>query len=303
MARRPFVILTGFLGAGKTTLLNRVLAVGAGRRLAVIVNDLGRVDVDRRLLAAHAGDMLELSSGCVCCQLDVNRDLWTGLRDIIERARPDAVLLETTGIAQPQAIALGCRQVGGLAPRVRTVVDATCAPAQLERHAEARAQVLAADGIVLSKLDLASPEQVLAAHAALDPLAPPHLAERASFPQGDAGSRALAGWLLDALGTRRRSMRASAHQPQLAAVSIFDGPALLEEPLLAAIARMGDTLVRAKGWVRLAGGGQGFLEKAGERVSLRRVEGSGRTELVLIGQGLDEAACTRTIWACGVAGQ
>jgi G3E family GTPase len=293
VAKRPFVILTGFLGAGKTTLLNRVLAVGAGRRLAVIVNDLGRVDVDRRLLASHAGDMLELSSGCVCCQLDVNRDLWTGLRDIVERARPDAVLLETTGIAQPAAIVEGCAAVGGLAPRVRTVVDATCAPAQLERHEEARAQVAAADGIVLSKLDLATPAQVLATHAALDGLTD---VERASFPVQD--SVALAGWLLDAIAPRRR-VAASPHRPQLGAVTIVDGPALLPELLLAAVERMGDALVRAKGWVRLADGGHAFLEKAGDRVTLRPVEGAGRTELVLIGQGLDEASCTRAIWACG----
>ena len=68
--KTPFTILTGWLGAGKTTVLNRVLALGS-RRVAVLVNDLGRVNIDRRLLASQDGDFLELSNGCVCCAIDV----------------------------------------------------------------------------------------------------------------------------------------------------------------------------------------------------------------------------------------
>src|SRR5688572_30466447 len=100
----PFFILTGFLGAGKTTLVNRVLGAPQGRRIAVLVNDVGQINVDRALIQAEAGDLIELSGGCVCCQVDLQRDLFSGVDDLIERARPDVVLLETTGIADPSVL-------------------------------------------------------------------------------------------------------------------------------------------------------------------------------------------------------
>jgi len=101
----PFVILTGFLGAGKTTLLNRVLGAEHHRKIAVIVNELGRIDIDAGLIRARSSDVMELSGGCVCHQLGVQRELWSALDEIILRARPDAVILETSGIAEPAEIA------------------------------------------------------------------------------------------------------------------------------------------------------------------------------------------------------
>ena len=71
----PFTILTGFLGAGKTTALNRLLAHAGGRRVAVLVNELGRIGIDGRLIGEAGGDLLELAGGCVCCKIDVKNDL------------------------------------------------------------------------------------------------------------------------------------------------------------------------------------------------------------------------------------
>jgi G3E family GTPase len=105
----PFTILTGFLGAGKTTVLNRVLGAAGGRRIAVLVNELGRIAIDSKLILSRGGDVLELAGGCVCCKVDVKNDLWDGIADVIERSKPDHVILETTGIAEPRAILEGFR--------------------------------------------------------------------------------------------------------------------------------------------------------------------------------------------------
>ena len=102
--RVPFTILTGWLGAGKTTALNRMLAAPHGRRIAVLVNELGRISIDTQLIVARGGDVLELAGGCVCCKIDTKNDLWDGIGDIIARSEPDHVVLETTGIAEPAAI-------------------------------------------------------------------------------------------------------------------------------------------------------------------------------------------------------
>src|SRR3954454_4363047 len=104
MTSVPLVVVTGFLGAGKTTALNRVLGAQHRRRVAVIVNELGRIDIDGRLLRARAGDMVELAGGCVCHEVRTQAELWGALREVIERSRPERVVLETTGIAEPEAI-------------------------------------------------------------------------------------------------------------------------------------------------------------------------------------------------------
>ena len=119
-----FTILTGYLGAGKTTALNRMLAAPHGRRIAVLVNELGRIAIDGKLILSRGGDVLELSGGCVCCKVDIKSDLWFGIADVVRRSSPDHVVLETTGIAEPKMILAGLTQIDSVTPAgVVCVVD------------------------------------------------------------------------------------------------------------------------------------------------------------------------------------
>jgi len=343
----PLVILTGFPGAGKTTVLNRVLAAQHHRRVAVLVNELGRIDIDAGLIRGRAGDVLELAGGCVCHQIGVQRELWSALHDIVQRARPDVVVLETTGLAEPDAIleglealrrgrgpdddafdagGAGAFEAAATAPPVRVsaivaVVDAEAGLRQLERHEEARAQIRAADRILLSKMDLATPTSddgvvgatVAALHRRLHELNP--IAERAAFPDGAAGTSDLIGWLL-APGHERgalalpRSARSGHHghsAHQLAAASYVDDAPLVADALLLLCASLGDRLVRAKGHVHLAGESRrAFLDRSGERTRLDLGAPWGQerpsNRLVLIGEDLDEAALQRQLWACRAPG-
>jgi G3E family GTPase len=309
--RPPLVLLTGFLGAGKTTTLNRVLGRQLRLRVGVIINELGRIDIDTRLIKSRAGDVMELAGGCVCHEVRVQSELWAAIEEVKRRSRPDVVVLETTGIAEPWSILSGLEDLGDAAPAsaagVVCVVDAEAGAGQLARHEEARAQVEAADRILLTKLDLAAPDAVVALHRELARRNP--AAERASFPAGDEGTSALVPWLLDVRGAPRvsradRHAHAHAHaHGQLSVVSFTDPGPLLAEPLLAVIEGLGAALVRAKGFVHLAGDDRrGFLERAGARTGLARGEPWGAdppgTELVLIGDGLDDDAIRRQLWAC-----
>jgi G3E family GTPase len=321
MTRVPFTILTGWLGAGKTTALNRMLAAAHGKRIAVLVNELGRISIDTQLIIGRGGDVLELAGGCVCCKVDIKNDLWDGIGDIVARSSPDAVVLETTGIAEPAAILDGLVRVPDavrdriLPAGVVCVVDAEAGGAALDARDEARAQALAADRVLLAKLDVASGEAVLRTHAALDAIAPD--AERAAFPAGETGARAMTGWVIEPRALRARTERGRAHHDhgdrghhhagQLVAVSFTDDAPLVGERVLAVVEALGDRLVRAKGFVHLAGEPRrGFVERAGIRTELRHAgewgAGPRRTELVLIGDGLDEAAIYRALWACRAAG-
>jgi G3E family GTPase len=304
----PFTILTGFLGAGKTSTLNRVLAAPQGRRVAVLVNELGRVAIDSRLILSEGGDVLELAGGCVCCKLDVKNDLWDGIVDVVTRSAPDHVVLETTGIAEPDAIVAGMRDRAALlAGRVELAgvicaVDADAALGQLERRAEAVAQVRAADRLLLTKLDIVSPAALGRLHARLE--ADNAEAERAAFPRTEEGTAALVRWLLEARSPRARALaHRHDHLGQLCAATFVATEPLLAEPLLGLVGRLRGQLLRVKGFVHVAGEQRaGYLELAGNQLELRLGEPWAgrrpRTELVLIGEGLDEVALRRQLWAC-----
>lgn len=105
----PITLLTGYLGAGKTTLINHVLNNQEGYKVAVIVNDIGEVNIDAELIAKGGivnekdADLVPLSNGCICCTLKV--DLMKQIVELIKTGKFDYVLIEASGICEPIPIA------------------------------------------------------------------------------------------------------------------------------------------------------------------------------------------------------
>ena len=136
----PVLLLTGYLGSGKTTLLNRILSNEKGIRFAVIVNDIGEVNIDASLIQKGGivgkkddGDLVALQNGCICCTLKM--DLVEQLRDLSAAGKFDYIVIEASGICEPEPIAatidsmatMGDEYTKGVVPRldcIVTVVDA-----------------------------------------------------------------------------------------------------------------------------------------------------------------------------------
>jgi G3E family GTPase len=155
--RVPLTIIGGFLGSGKTTVLSKLLTSPHGRRLVVLVNDFGAINIDAELVEAQSDDMINLKNGCACCA--VSSDLTNALIEVVEREDlPDAIVLEASGIADPHGIAQTALSNPGVQlDGCLTVVDAET----LDRHADDpvtgrlfRNQIAAADIVLLSKVDL-----------------------------------------------------------------------------------------------------------------------------------------------------
>jgi G3E family GTPase len=100
----PVTVLTGFLGAGKTTLLNHILSNTEGRRMAVLVNDFGSINIDARLIVSVDESRIALSNGCICCT--IRDDLVSALLGLIRSdPRPEHIVIEASGISEPVGIA------------------------------------------------------------------------------------------------------------------------------------------------------------------------------------------------------
>jgi G3E family GTPase len=165
----PVTVLTGFLGAGKTTLLNRILSERHGWKVAVIENEFGEIGVDNELIVKSEEDLVVLNNGCVCCT--VRGDLIRTLTELLRRPeRFDAVLIETTGLADPSPVVQSFFVDEDLKEKLRldavvTLVDAKHIGLHWGSSREAREQVAFADVVLLNKTDLVSAGELDAVEA------------------------------------------------------------------------------------------------------------------------------------------
>lgn len=155
-------IITGFLGAGKTTLLNRLLVSPDMENAAVIINEFGDVSLDHLLVESGDDDIIELSSGCLCCT--IRGELIETLERLLDRPDADrltSIVIETTGLADPVPVMQAVMAHPALSQRlslgsVVTLVDAVNGVTTLEHYEEARKQVAVADQLLISKMDLSA---------------------------------------------------------------------------------------------------------------------------------------------------
>ena len=269
----PVNVLTGFLGSGKTTLLNALLRHPQMRRTAVIVNEFGEIAIDHDLIETSDESFVQLSNGCLCCQ--VRSDLVLTLSELAAgRAAGslpafERVVIETSGLADPAPILHALMTDASVRERyvlagVVTTVDAVAGTRSLAGYVECARQIAFADRIVLTKTDVpqACPESLevrlrdihgdcptlRAVRGQIEPdvLFPADVATR--MPAFLATAAPLRG-----LATYRVDVASHAHSTGMTSVSI-----VRDEPVHAATLALfvsalaencGDDLVRVKGIV------------------------------------------------------
>lgn len=313
--RIPVTVVTGYLGAGKTTLVNRVLKAEDGRRYAVIVNEFGEVGIDGELIESGEEDLVELSSGCVCCV--VRGDLIRTLKRLVKRRpRLDGILIETTGVANPSPVIQTFAADQVLAGHVRldavvTVVDAVHVVDRLADSADAADQVALASVIVLNKVsDAGDVTGVTAALRALNPHAPILPADRGAVDPADVigtGSFEMERVAADLEAETGHDRRGHVAANGVASVSLtterpLDGAAV-ERWIEELLALRGADILRMKGVLAVEGEERRVVVQSVHMMyegEYGRAWGDAprTSRLVFIGRGLDAAELRAGFEAC-----
>lgn len=279
----PLHVIGGYLGSGKTTLVNRLLASADGRRVAVLVNDFGDIDVDGALITSADDDVISLANGCVCCSLADG--LVEAFAVVRERADDlDRVVVEASGVADPASIARFGVAAGFAAGRVVVVVDAET----VRRRATDRyvgdtvlRQLEAADVCVVNKVDLVDAAEIVRLHD--------WLAETAPDADVIETVRCDLGWaVLDGDATEPDGSGFDHHDAHSTRTLEYDAP-VDRAQLVAELEGLPDTVVRVKGIVA-------FTDDADRAWSVQRVGGGldlerldtrppERTQIVVIAAG------------------
>ncbi len=270
----PILLIAGFLGAGKTTVVNRLLAHAEGRRIAAVVNDFGAINIDAELIAgAGPGTedaVVSLANGCICCSLE--GDLLRTLAALLRREqRPDAIVIETSGVADPAEIVRTLMDpvMWREAPleTVLCVVDATMKPEMLDDPL-LRSQLRAADVVAISKTDLVDAAGRERVHGAVRAARPAAILVDA--PHGEVPSALLFPADPDRVPAPRDPGRRRPASERFETLSWTSDRPLSLPRLQEAIGRLAPKLARAKGFFETIEqpGRQLLFQLAGGRATL-----------------------------------
>jgi G3E family GTPase len=277
-ARTPLTLITGPLGSGKTTLLRYILAT-VPSKIAILMNEFGELAIDSRIIQGKNIQLAELEGGCVCCSL--LGEFEAAVNEIIDTAQPDLILVETTGLAEPEALVFDTEEA---LPQVRldgvvTIMDADAMTRYPQLGHTTRMQIEAADIILLNKADLVSAQALDQAKVQISRINEnaPILPTR----QCKVDPELLFGIGRDRMAAPPRHV----HQPEFGSFSYTTEQLLDRLCFERMIEDLDDSVYRAKGFVRFCEASCLFNFVVG-RLTLEPFEVE-KTELVFIGKELE----------------
>ena len=300
------LLVSGFLGAGKTTLINHLLSSHTEEigKLAVIVNEVGELGIDGELLSGHNVDMIELAGGCICCT--IRTGFFNAVQEIYERVRPNFLVVEATGVAQPGEILdilfelprSEFIRVGSLV----TVVDAGFFDARKVLASFYDNQIRFADILILNKVDQVEADILEEIQALLQEMNPGSILATARYcavepsllfdtDYGDEKSHPRAAQAHD-------DHDGSQHEKSGFQSFYFkDQAPLNRQKLIDFLESLPPTLFRLKGWVRFPDA-SAFIDFTGGRYRIEPVDNHHSTALAFVGRGCNKAEILQALNEC-----
>jgi G3E family GTPase len=275
--RTPITLITGPLGSGKTTLLRHILATRPSK-IAIVMNEFGEIAIDTKVIEGKNVRIAELGGGCVCCSL--LGEFEAAVKEIIEKIDPDIIVVETTGVAEPEALAFNVQEA---LPQCRTDGIVSVADADgLVRFPEightTRLQFESADILLLNKVDLVEPRQIEPLETKLREINPTAAIIRTEGCRIDLE-------LLFGIGRERKvAAPEHEHQPEFESFTFTSDRRFSRDRFERFADSLPASMYRAKGFVRFEDSSQLFNFVAG-RWDFEAFEFT-ETQLVFIGKGI-----------------
>ena len=275
--RTPITLITGPLGGGKTTLLRQIVATQR-EKIAIVMNEFGEIAIDTKVIEGKNVRIAELGGGCVCCSL--LGEFEAAVNEIIETIAPERIAIETTGLAEPEALVFNIQEA---LPQCRldgvvSVIDADMLIRFPELGHTTRLQIEGADILLLNKIDLIESAQIESLETKLREINPTAVIVRTERCRIDPE-------LLFGIGSERKIARPKhRHQPEFESFAYISGKFFSRNCFEGFANGLPASVVRAKGFIRFADGAQLFNFVAG-RWELESFQ-SDRTELVFIGRNI-----------------
>jgi G3E family GTPase len=275
--RTPITLITGPLGSGKTTLLRHILATRPSK-IAIVMNEFGEIAIDTKVIEGKNVRIAELGGGCVCCSL--LGEFEAAVKEIIEKIDPDIIVVETTGVAEPEALAFNVQEA---LPQCRTDGIVSVADADgLVRFPEightTRLQFESADILLLNKVDLVEPRQIEPLETKLREINPTAAIIRTERCRIDLE-------LLFGIGRERKvAAPEHEHQPEFESFTFTSDRRFSRDRFERFADSLPASMYRAKGFVRFEDSSQLFNFVAG-RWDFEAFEFT-ETQLVFIGKGI-----------------
>lgn len=246
-SRPPLTLVTGPLGSGKTTLLRHILDTVPGK-IAILMNEFGEIGIDAKIVEGKNVRIAELDGGCVCCSL--LGEFEAAVEEILDTVRPHLLVVETTGVAEPEALIFDIQES---LPRIR--LDGVVAVADVDSMLRfpqwghtTRLQMQAADAILVNKVDLVSSAEVAQAEQSLRALN-----ARAALLRTQR-CRVDPDLLFGIAGKRKPRRPQHRHQPEFESFGYRPSGRLQRACFEDFVTRLGEEVYRAKGFVRMEEG-------------------------------------------------
>jgi G3E family GTPase len=294
------ILITGFLGAGKTTLIRHLLKseFNANEKVAIIVNEVGDIGIDGTLLSGQDVDILELTSGCICCT--IKTDFFKAVQEIHRTIDPTYLLVETTGVAQPGDMfdVLFEPPLSDFSrlKNIITVVDADFFEVREVLGTFYDNQIKCADTLILNKIDQVGEDQVNTINAVLGELNPK--ANVISARHCVVDPAALLGAGSSSQPHASHAHHAHHHEQEGFHSFSFESERFLDRDKLDGFLQsLPPNLFRCKGWVRFADGA-GLLNYAGTSYRIEPEDGTRDTALVFVGRNCDEKQILKALENC-----
>jgi G3E family GTPase len=293
MLRTPITLITGPLGSGKTTLLRHILAARPAK-IAIVMNEFGEIAIDTKVIEGKNVRIAELGGGCVCCSL--LGEFETAVTEIMEKVVPEVIVVETTGLAEPEALVFNIQEA---LPQCRldgvvSVIDADMLVRFPELGHTTRLQIEGADILLLNKIDLVDAKQIERIETKLREINSTAAIVRTVRCQIDPE-------LLFGIGREKKVVPPEhKHQSEFESFAFSSDRTFFRDGFEGFADALPADVIRAKGFICFRDGAQLFNFVAG-RWELEPFEAD-RTELVFIGKNIaaEKSEILRALDKCQV---